>query len=173
MKISSCSCSGHNRETIWGTFNENVALPSRWQPYLSLFLSTRRRLVCWCCYSKGWGRISHCNHCFLSFMNCRRSLIHSHPETWPSRSQTKNTFPFWASLNVCFAIFKLPLLWPFRDGLSWQEALTRRTRILLSSTKTPLTDVCSHFHVAAPQKQFCTKPSEISKAYVLCLLMPQ
>lgn len=27
-----------------------------------------------------------------------------------------------------------------------KKALTRRTRILLSSTKTPCTDVCSHFH---------------------------
>lgn len=89
--------------------------------------------MCWCCYSEGWGRVSiaitvSCHSWTVGVRSC--------PETWPSRSWTKNMFPFWASLNVCFAIFKLPWLWPFRDGLSWQQGIDSQGKSL-QKEKTP------------------------------------
>lgn len=134
MKICLSLCSGHKRPSEGHSVNI-LHYQSRWQLYLSLFLSMRRQLMCWCCYSKGWGRVSiaitvSCHSWTVGVRSC--------PETWPSRSWTKDMFPFWASLNVCFAIFKLPWLWPFRDGLSWQEGIDSQGKNLsLQKEKTP------------------------------------
>lgn len=47
----------------------------------------------------------------------------SQPEMWPLRSQTKNMFPFRASVHVWFAVFNLPCLRPFQDDLSRQKGV--------------------------------------------------
>ena len=124
--------------------------------------------MCLCCCSKGWGRVS-----IAITVSCHLWAVGvcSRPETWPSRSQTKNMFPLWTSLNVCFAIFQLSWLWPFRDGLSWQKGIDSwgKAPNLQIGGKKNHKDLCSleTSHVAVPQKQFWTKPSEISKAQMV------
>lgn len=78
------------------------------------------------------------------------------------------TFPFWASLNVCFAIFKLPLLWPFRDGLSWQEGIDSSDKNLTLQYENPPHKHLLTFSHCCPTKAVLNKTSWNFQHYILC-----